>query len=116
MSTEYGFLFGWQCANDLRRIPRVRGRGLRPQGFGTLGGPQSTALAASGNLVVGQAQTASGQERAFLAELGTTSGLRNLGTLGGSWSSAFDVRSGIVVGASRTTGDTRCGLSSTSTA
>jgi probable HAF family extracellular repeat protein len=75
--------------------------------LGTLGGAQSTAFAASGTVVVGQAQIASGQQRAFQIDLWRDSALTNLGTLGGTWSAAYDVRYGIVVGASRTTGDAR---------
>jgi probable HAF family extracellular repeat protein len=105
--TEYGYLSVGRAQTTSGAYHAFVDGGFGRRDLGTLGGPQSTALAASGNLVVGQAQTASGQERAFLVELGTTSVLRNLGTLGGTWSSAVDVRYGIVVGASRTTGDTR---------
>jgi probable HAF family extracellular repeat protein len=74
--------------------------------IGTFGGAESTAFAVHGNLVVGQSQTASGQQRAFLADM-NTNGVTNLGTLGGTWSAAYDVRSGHVVGAATAAGDAR---------
>ncbi len=73
--------------------------------LGTLGGSESIAFAATTNVVVGQAQTASGEERAFLVNLRSTAGMTNLGTLGGSWSAAYDTLDEIVVGASRTAGN-----------
>jgi probable HAF family extracellular repeat protein len=79
--------------------------GLRD--LGTLGGAESAAFGSYGGWIVGQAQTASGQVRAFLVDVNATSGMMNLGTLGGSWSAAYDVRYPTVVGASRTAGDAR---------
>ena len=74
--------------------------------LGTLGGAESTAFAVYSGVVVGQAQIASGQQRAFAANL-MTNDVTNLGTLGGTWSAAYDTRYQITVGASKTTGDAR---------
>jgi probable HAF family extracellular repeat protein len=77
--------------------------GLRD--LGTLGGEMSSAVAVSGPVVVGESQIASGETRAFVADLNQNT-VTNLGTLGGSWSAAYDVGS-VVVGGSSTAGDAR---------
>jgi probable HAF family extracellular repeat protein len=79
-----------------------------PRELGTLGGPDSEALAVSGGTVVGWARNAAGQQRAFLYESGApTPSMISLGTLGGTWSTAYDVRNNMVVGAAAIAGDAR---------
>ncbi len=74
--------------------------------LGTLGGAESAAYSAYFGAVVGQAQIASGQWRAFLYDMNANQML-NLGTLGGTWSAAYATRDGVTVGASRVAGDAR---------
>jgi probable HAF family extracellular repeat protein len=67
---------------------------------GTLGGRYSQATAVSGNIIVGNADTAAGQTHAFAYDLGAASPkMIDLGTLPGSGSSsAVAVSANIVVG------------------
>jgi probable HAF family extracellular repeat protein len=69
------------------------------QDLGTLGGGSSTAwdVSADGAVVVGGAENAEGQQRAFRWQNGV---MQNLGTLGGDWSEAFGVSAdgSVVVG------------------
>jgi probable HAF family extracellular repeat protein len=74
--------------------------------LGTLGGRDSVAFTFAAGRVAGQAQTASGQQRAFVYDLHTRT-MTNLGTLGGTWSAAYGVHYESVVGASRIAGDAR---------
>ena len=77
--------------------------------LGTLGGAQSTALGAYYSIVVGQAQTASGQFHAFRADIATagTPALVDLGTLGGSSSVAYATDYTNVVGSAQVSGNAR---------
>jgi probable HAF family extracellular repeat protein len=73
------------------------------RGLGTLGGTFSTAMAVSGNIVVGESDTAAGQEHAFAYDLGTAAPkMRDLGTLGSDYTQARAVSGNIVVGDSDT--------------
>ena len=76
------------------------------QDLGTLGGSDSTAFAFQSGTIVGQAQLASGQYRAFAYDLNANT-MTNLGTLGGTWSAAYAINSFVIVGASRIAGDVR---------
>ena len=87
----HAFVKGWSADRDL----------------GTLGGAESTAVAAHGGQIVGRAQTANGEEHAFLADASASAALIDLGTLGGTHSTGRDVRSGLVVGGSLTAGNTQ---------
>jgi probable HAF family extracellular repeat protein len=78
--------------------------------LGTLGGRSSQAIGVSQNgLVVGDADTSSGQQHAFRYQNGV---MQDLGTLGGAYSIAYAVNNaGQVVGYSQTaTGDTHAFL------
>jgi probable HAF family extracellular repeat protein len=70
------------------------------QDLGTLGGDESWALgvSADGSVVVGYAQNAAGDERAF--RWTAAGGMQDLGTLGGGWSeaSAVSADGSVVVG------------------
>jgi probable HAF family extracellular repeat protein len=74
--------------------------------LGTFGGRDSVAFTFAAGRVAGQAQIASGQQRAFVYDLHTHT-MTNLGTLGGTWSAAYGVHYESVVGASRIAGDAR---------
>jgi len=77
--------------------------------LGTLGGAESSALGAYYSIVVGQAQTASGQFHAFRADITTagTPALVDLGTLGGSSSVAYATDHTNVVGSAQVSGNAR---------
>jgi probable HAF family extracellular repeat protein len=68
--------------------------------LGTLGGGGSyaTGVSADGSVVVGRAENAAGQKRAF--RWTASGGMQNLGTLGGTWSEAWGVSAdgSVVVG------------------
>jgi probable HAF family extracellular repeat protein len=70
------------------------------QDLGTLGGSWSTAygVSADGAVVVGGAENAAGQDRAF--RWTASGGMQDLGTLGGNWSEAYGVSAdgAVVVG------------------
>ena len=77
--------------------------------LGTLGGADEPALGAYYSIVVGQAQTASGQFHAFRADITTagTPALVDLGTLGGSSSVAYATDHTNVVGSAQVSGNAR---------
>lgn len=78
--------------------------------LGTLGGASSAAFASYYGLVVGQAQTASGQTHAFRFDSWTASGpgpLVDLGTLGGTFSAAYGTDYSSIVGTSTRVGSSR---------
>jgi len=70
------------------------------QDLGTLGGNRSEAwgVSADGSVVVGWAENAAGQRRAF--RWTASGGMQDLGTLGGDWSEAYGVSAdgSVVVG------------------
>jgi probable HAF family extracellular repeat protein len=83
--------------------------------LGTLGGPNSSAMSVSGNLVVGSADVNGGTAttppttHGFADDLATSTGMQDLGTLGGANSAAAAVSGGNVVGYAQTASQTATG-------
>lgn len=88
-------------------VPAAQAAPPAPIDLGTLGGVVSSAVAVSGNIVVGSARNTAGVEHAFALDLGATApAMKDLGTLGGEESYAVAVSGPLVVGYSYTAGDT----------
>jgi probable HAF family extracellular repeat protein len=76
---------------------------VRPRDLGTLGGATSVARAVSGQLIVGEAATATNEGHAFAVDLADPAApMVDLGTLGGSSSTAVEVDGDMIVGDSST--------------